>query len=494
MVEKKAYRLTDVGNAERFVDQFGESLRYAHDWREWMMWAEPVWCRDSNAIVRFMTRSVGEGIREDARTIQEDAEGLDGDDRKQAEALFRQYMAAANRAEGAAGIKNMLWVAEADIDISTTSGQFDAAVNLLNTPTATIDLQQDRAREHDPTDFLTQTTHARYVEGAECPQWLEVLNMVFGGNKSLIGYVQRAVGYSITAGISEQCVFYCYGTGENGKSIIFNTLRKMLGDYACEAMPGTFDARGSKRTIREDIARLRGKRLVTTVEVKKGEPLDSEMVKKMTGGEVMVAKNIYERPFEFETHFKVWFAANTQMPVPEATHGMWRRLHVVPFTRKIPKQKKVDYETLMARLAGEYPGILSWALEGHREWLRIGLKPPKEIIDATENYRADQDRIGEFMDMHCIIGEGKIVPAKDVYERFKQWCDDTGDYRIGKQRFYGEMKDRDFQKERRGANVPHLIGMDLKPSMYVVGGSNEWAEDDRLIQEQNRPETGSLPF
>jgi len=487
--DKKRYRLNDLGNAQRFIDILGENLRYVHDWKTWMHWQPPVWLPDRVGIAQEIAKEVGSMIRESAKTVEEelDDEGLGKEERKNLEAIYKKTMKAADKAETMAGIKSMLWLAQSDTRVSMLARQLDSDPNRFNTFSGTINLLDGELEPHDPENYFTQTAHrqATYEPGTECPTWHDTLNLIFNHNKEVIDYVQRAVGYSMTGDNSEQCIFYCYGTGANGKSVFLNTLRKMFHDYACQAMPGTFDSRGSKRAIREDLARLRGKRLVITTETKKGEALDAETVKMMTGGDTMVAKNIYERPFEFDPQFKVWFAANTQMPIPEATHGMWRRIFAIYFGVKIPKEKQEKYETIMAKLQHEFPGIMQWAIEGLIQWRIQGLNPPEAVLKATAAYKADQDRIGEFLETHCDTGKGKSVALKDLYDEYKRWCEDTGDHRLGKQRFNSELKERDMKSEKRGGNMLHILGIDLKPMMKVINGGRdsypsegEWEQDE----------------
>jgi len=473
------YRLNDLGHSKRFVDLYGSHLRYVHDWKTWMYWIGDRWIYDTTQNSHVLAKTIGEEIRKEA---EEYADSDDKGERK----LYDQLMRAASRAEEAPMIKKILWMAQSDSRMSTVSNMYDDDPLRVNTPSGTVDLLLGGLDKHRPEDLLTQVTHkeAKFNLEATCPLWLDVLNVLFHGSQELIDYVNRAAGYSLSSKMSEQCLFYCYGTGANGKSIFLNTLKNLMGGYACQAMPGTFDARGAKRSIREDLARLRGKRLVITTEMKKGEPLDAETIKSMTGGDTMVAKNIYEKPFEFDPYFKVWFAANTQMPVPEATHGMWRRLRVIPFTAKIPKEKQENFETLMWKLEREYSGILNWLIEGYAAWCERGLDPPMEVIKATADYQANQDKVGEFIALHCVTGEGLSVTLSDIYARFKQWYEDEWDnFPMGKNTFANELRERDYESDRGYRNAAIHRGIDLKPIVAVVPeppAENEWDDEKAL--------------
>ncbi len=56
---------------------------------------------------------------------------------------------------------------------------------------------------------------------------------------------------------------------------------------------------------------------------------------------------------------------------------------------------------LPEKLKDEWPGILRWMIEGCLEWQRDGLNPPKVVLDATSDYFAEQDIIGQWLDECC---------------------------------------------------------------------------------------------
>ena len=92
-------------------------------------------------------------------------------------------------------------------------------------------------------------------------------------DNSVIGFVQRAVGYSLSGDTSEQCFFLLVGKGSNGKSTFLNTLQNVFGDYAATTPAHTLmtDRYGNQQT--NDLAKLIGVRLVAATETEKGQHL-----------------------------------------------------------------------------------------------------------------------------------------------------------------------------------------------------------------------------
>ena len=113
---------------------------------------------------------------------------------------------------------------------------------------------------------------------------------------------------------------------------------------------------------KNDIARLKGARLVSAVEVERGERLAAGLVKQVTGQDMLQARFLYQEHFEFVPEFKIFLAVNHKPPVDGSGYAMWRRVHLIPFNVRIPEDEQ-DRE-LPKKLEEELPGILKWAVDG----------------------------------------------------------------------------------------------------------------------------------
>ena len=113
-------------------------------------------------------------------------------------------------------------------------------------------------------------------------------------------------------------------------------------------------------------------------------------VKQLTGGDKISARFMRQDPFEFQPQFKLAIAANTLPNLHQGGPAMRRRFHLVPFD-KVPA--KPDKE-LGEKLRSEWPGILSWAIEGCAIWRREGLGTAARIEAETDAYFAEADHFG----------------------------------------------------------------------------------------------------
>src|SRR5690606_19101373 len=115
---------------------------------------------------------------------------------------------------------------------------------------------------------------------------------------------------------------------------------------------------------RGDLVRLAGARLVTSVEVRKGAKWDEALVKKVTGGDEIVAAAKFEAEVSFKPTFTLMFAANDAPAARDDDEGLWARMRRIPLTAIIPPERQDP--TIKAKLAEpeHAAAILAWCVTG----------------------------------------------------------------------------------------------------------------------------------
>jgi putative DNA primase/helicase len=407
-IERPERPCTDLGNAERLVRLFGDRIRFVPQWG-WLVWDGKRWARDNG------NQRITELAEETVRQIyREAAEANDPEERAK---LAKWAIASESRQRIAAMIELAAPMCLAFPD------DFDADDWLLNLENGVLNLRTFEFMPHNPNLKLTKLAPVTYDPNADCPKWKAFLQRIFNDNERLIRFVQRAVGYSLTGSTREQCLFFLYGTGANGKSTFLEVIRALLGDYAMSAEFTTF-VTDRKSSVRNDIARLHSARLVTAIEVGEGKRFAEELIKTLTGGDTVAARFLYREFFEFKPRFKVWLAANYKPEIRGTDYAIWRRIRLIPFTVTIPPDEQIP--DLAEQLKEELSGILNWALEGLRDWLTNGLQPPPEVTEATEAYRAEMDIAGLFIQDACVLDPKAVTPSKTLYDAFREWCAENG--------------------------------------------------------------------
>lgn len=409
------YPRTDIGNAERLVHAYGHTIRYEVRRKRWHVWDGTRWAIDDAQAVQQLAKRTIRSIRTAAKALDSKADQKD-------------LMTWAFQSESNSKVKAMLERAQSEPGIPVTQEELDRDPFAFNVENGTVDLRTGTLHPHDPAQLLTKRAPVRYDAAATCPLWLGILDRLFAGDEALIGYLQRAVGYSLTADTREQCLHVLYGGGANGKSTFIETIATLLGDYALEADFATFlEQQGNGP--RNDIARLAGSRVVRSSELAEGKRLNESMIKALTGNARVSARFLYAEPFEFEPTFKLWFDTNHKPVVRGTDYAIWRRLRLIPFEVTIPESERDEsLKWPHSRLRDELPGILNWAIEGCLLWRESGLQPPEKVLAATESYKTESDVLGAFLDECCELGAGFEAHAGDLYKTYKRWAEDNGEF------------------------------------------------------------------
>lgn len=430
---RKYYSLDDTGNAQRLHDAFGNGLRYSYVDKKWLYYKDGKWNYDNIGFHRSIADASVELIERERINYEDD------DDKLKA---FEKHL---KRSRSFAGKTNML--REAEHYKPLLPSMLDRKKHCLNCKNGVIDLKSGELSPHRREDFFTRITKCAYdPDSSDTPQWDKFLNDIFNADRDLIRYVQKAVGYSLSGSTAEQGAFFLFGTGRNGKSTFLEIIRSIMGDYATNIQPQTIMIKPSSgNSPNSDIARLKGARLVTSVEPNEGMRIDEGLLKQLTGDDVVTARKLFGDEFEFKPEFKLWMATNHKPVIRGTDTGIWRRIHLIPFTVQIPENKADKH--LKYKLARELEGIFRWAVEGCMLWQQEGLRMPKAVLDAVKEYRHEMDVISAFTDACCHEGQGE-VKASQLYAVYAKWADENNEYKMSSTKFGVEMQKR-YEKVRR---------------------------------------------
>jgi putative DNA primase/helicase len=283
------------------------------------------------------------------------------------------------------------------------------------------------------------------------------------GNIRLVDFLRRAIGYSLTGDIGEQCMFILHGEGANGKSTMLGALQKILGDYSRATPPETFMEKAHSNEAKYDLATLRGVRFATSIETRENQNLDESIIKQATGGDIISCRRMREDFWEYLPEFKLFLATNHRPVIRGTSHGMWRRIRLIPFNVIIPDTEKD--KNLPAKLAAEAPGILAWCVRGCLEWQSGGLQEPDEVWAATKDYRQEQDTLGTFLEECCLIGPDYSDTSKNIYSAYSRWARENGIFVKSQPKLIRDLAARGFAEHntmhargRRGLTVKSEYG------------------------------------
>ena len=180
------------------------------------------------------------------------------------------------------------------------------------------------------------------------------------------------------------------------------------------------------------------------MEIGIGKKLDEALVKQLTGGDPITSRFLFQEYFEHRPSFKLFMAVNHLPEIRGVDHGIWRRLHLIPFNVVI-KEEEMD-KGLVHRLERELPGILAWAVQGCLEWQKSGLAMPSSSMSALHEYREETDKIADFVTDCCSQEREARVPIKTLYDTYKSWAEDNEGDALTKKSFGQYLKQKGYKQ------------------------------------------------
>lgn len=438
-------RHTDAGNAKWFARAFGETVRYLRERGGWIVNRSTHWRDDVDGEVERLAKSALDGMFKSAAEADIPRDLRD--------AVIKHAL----RSEQAPRIAAALSLLRSETGITIAQAALDSDPWLLGVRNGAVDLRTGNFGLPASGAYITRQVATDFSPHGRCPTWLAFLDRVMAGDAGMVEYLQRAIGYSLSGDINEQCVFVAHGPGANGKSVFERTISDLLGTYAAYTPADTFTHR-REGTASNDLARLAGTRFVSAAELDEGRRLAEALVKLATGGEPLTVRFLYGEYFELAVRFKLWLFVNHKPVIRGDDNGIWRRIRLLPFGVTIPPQDQDHH--LAEKLRLEFPGILNWAIEGCLNWQRDGLGAPAAVISATDSYRHESDALAEWLRERCVTDDTTMsTQAKRLYDDYRKFIEERGGMALSMKRWAQRMVDRGFTKD--DGRIVHYLGIAL---------------------------------
>lgn len=372
-------------------------------------------------------------------------------------------------------IKNLLTELRSVPTVNVDASEFDARPELLSFRNGTVDLRTGQLRPHDKGDMITYALDLDYVLDARADRWESFLAEIFPDNPEMPAYLQRLIGYGITGHVSEQAFCVLWGKGANGKSVLTDTLTTVFREISKTTPFSTFEERNNGG-IPNDVAALRGSRLVMASEGDSGKAMSESVLKRVTGKDMVSARFLRQEFFEFKPSFLLFLASNHKPKFKGQDEGLWRRVKLLPFTRWFAPHER-DYG-LDVKLLDEAEGIAAWAVRGAVEWFRGGLQDPDVIKTASREYRETSDALAGFF-------PGVLEPASDTdlmngteaFNAYLDWCsaENLPDReRWTRRAFYSAMEERGVTRKKTSQGIA-LVGVREVSTPATANGSGIFA-------------------
>jgi putative DNA primase/helicase len=428
--------ITQDGIARIFAARYAGRLLYCHSTGSWFEFAGTHWGRDETDRAFHFVREIA---------------------REQTEGKEARELKAMRTTAFANGVERF---ARSDPVFAVTATYWDRDGYLLGTPGGTVELRTGKLRPSKPEDGITKLAAVSPSEHSDCPTWKNFIRDATNGDDELGRFLQQWFGYCLTGDVREHALVFGYGPGGNGKSVMLNTVSRILADYATTVPAETFATSTNDRHPTE-LARLRGARLVAASETEHGRVWAESRVKALTGGDKIAARFMRGDFFEFEPQHKLMIIGNYQPQLHHVDEAMRRRFLIVPFLHR-PAVSDLHLEDALRE---EWPEILRWMINGCLDWQQRGLMRPRAVLAATEEYFADQDLFGQWLSECCELHRGSAhhkAPSAALYASWTAFAKAAGQQVESEKAFAGNLKRRGPVPSRDN-KVRGYAGIILKP-------------------------------
>ncbi len=404
-----------------------------------------------------MAKSVGEEVQKIGQEMLDKARQADDES---AIAWAKSVRSYGTRCLNRGSIQNMLELARPMIQ--ATLHTLNANPMLLGVANGVVDLSDGRFMAARRAHMMTHISPVTYDPAATCPRWEQFIHEISCGDTELAAFLQRCVGYWITGRTDEQLLFFLYGHGCNGKSTFMSVIQTLLGEFSRQINSNVllFNRNGYTGP-NPSLTKLVDARLVVANELPEGARMDENLVKAMTGDDVIVARAPYAKTeMEFRPRFSLVMVGNHKSVIRDTSPGMWRRMMLLPFSAAFTGDQ-LD-PNLMQKLQAELPGILNWAIRGTQQWLTLGLKRsiPQRLKADVESYKAESDLIGNFLAECTTPCLGAKITAEELYAAFRAWAQQDGEWTMSKAVLKKKLMERGFEASRLNSKAA-IVGLML---------------------------------
>lgn len=453
---------------------------------EWLYWAGHHWLRDFEGRAAHAVEAVAMRYLEESAAIgRQLAAASDEEDAARLQSRQQRILRRVERLRSVRGRKNCLEMAAScgEAALVVLGDRLDDNPMLLACANGVVDLQTGELRPGRPEDLITLASpfafpltcedYMRTGKNSPCPLFESFVLGIMNGNRGMADYLCRLFGYGITGLTIENIFVILFGHGRNGKSLLIETIQKVLGPLAGPIQAEMLLDQGRVKNSSgpsPDIMSLRGRRLAFASETEQNHRFASSKVKWLSGGDSLTGRSPHDRDITtFAPSHLLCLATNFKPRANPEDRPFWLRMQFVDFCLSFvdhpaaPNERPID-RRLGEKLAAEAAGVLAWLVRGCLLWQREGLKTPAEVTAATAEYRRAEDDLADFLEEKCLIAAEGVVTAKALYASFKDYCEAN----VGKaptQKRFGDAMSRRFTKDKNGpGGTKRYLGLELRPT------------------------------
>lgn len=436
----------DLKNARAFAEQNRNHLLFVNETGDILQFGQFGWAKAPNGTAQSAAKQVIADFAQEAANEFDQAH-----DSARGKALFAHV----NFSSTAPRIDAMIALAKSEPGMSRSLADFDANPWHLGLTNGVLDINTLKLVPVSPELLVTKRANVSFDPGAKSPHFDQFLATV-QPDQATRRLLQQLAGLFLCGSPMIQTLIFFYGLGANGKSTFIELMHWLLGDYSNRIQTEMLMQHPrSPQGPSPDIVSLKGRRLVYCNEIEENRRLAEARVKELTGGDTLTGRTPYAKEnITFQPTHNLVMVGNHAPEVRDMSHGLWRRMLLVPFSQVIPpSQQDPD---LLAKLKAEGSGVLNWALNGLQDYRQNDLMISHEVEEATNAYKNEEDILADWLNDHCVTIASASTPKESIYEAYRNWTLRHGNQPMAQAKLTRRLREREFRLDGGRRNIVGL--------------------------------------
>jgi putative DNA primase/helicase len=350
-----------------------------------------------------------------------------------------------------------------EFEVFKNASELEQRFELINLSNGMLDVQEKKLLPHEKKYYSRTQIPIEYRSGADAPMFKQFLHEIFKDDLTKAQAVQEFAGYILLPRIFIHASLFMLGSGGNGKSVLINTISKLVGRDNISALELH---QFSDKFL---LGILRNKLLNISTEVQTRTAVDDNILKQVISGDLVQADVKFKDPITFRPIAKHIFSMNDIPVITDRTNAFKRRLIVLKFNQVFEGEAADKF--LEEKLSKELPGILNWALEGlSRVLVKKDIFCSDQMEKDKHEFLRSLNPVLCFVEEVCEMGEGFSVGRNELFNAYRQWSRGSGLQPLGKNKFYRQIR-QDFPEIADGTH-----GVNSFNGIAIVNPHYDWLE------------------
>jgi putative DNA primase/helicase len=299
-----------------------------------------------------------------------------------------------------------------------------------------LNLDTQETIDHTSEVFTTNCLEFDYIPSASPAPFIKYLVSTFDKDKEIIKYIQEVLGYIFYKGLPRPAMFFFKGKPGTGKSTFLDIIQLLVGKQNCSFVSlKDMKSEHYRSTVKDKLVNI-------CSETPPNTPIDENIMKGMSDGSDVQARNLYSSPFDFRPYAKQYFGMNEFPNFVDNTSALYDRIYLITFNHRFRATKEETLDLANKFEPKDLSGILNWCLKGLKKLKENNFmfSVPETMVLEKEFNKMDNDPEYSFFKDCIRKSTGSKLKMRYIYKRYENYIE--GNFDIRKKRSLNELRKR----------------------------------------------------